>query len=403
MKTTIIKDDIVSAAEIIKEGGLAAVPTETVYGLAANALDSAAVSEVFRVKGRPENKPLAIMVSGTEDMEKYCSAIPNAAKILASHFWPGPLTIVLKAKCEEIPEIVRAGGDTIGLRCPDSEKTLALLKECALPLAVPSANPSGEKAPVSAEKVLSYFDGKIPAIIDGGVCSVKEPSTIIDLSSLPYRIIRQGALPEEKIRACLRDNIKLIGITGGSGCGKTSALNVLGERGALIMDADAVYHELTVSCAPMKEEIVSAFGDVYEGNELNRKKLGSVVFGDPDKLKLLGEITHKYVNMRCCELIEDFAMNGGELAAIDAIALIDGYFYDKTIANIAVTAPVETRVKRLIAREGISEEYARKRINAQKSDDYFREKCDYVLCNDGSREEFKEKCEKLFSEVLDNG
>ena len=125
MKTEIITNEIERAAEIIRQGGLVAVPTETVYGLAGNGLDEQAVSEIYRVKGRPEVKPLSLMVHDSSALDAYCQDVPAGAYALAKRFWPGPLTIVLKAK-DIVPEIVRAGGDTVGLRCPDHPATLAL-------------------------------------------------------------------------------------------------------------------------------------------------------------------------------------------------------------------------------------------------------------------------------------
>lgn len=161
--------------------------------------------------------------------------------MLAKRFWPGPLTIVLEAKAI-VPEIVRAGGDTVALRCPDHPLTLELLQKTQLPLAAPSANPSGEPSPKNAAKVVEYFDGKISAVIDGGECGIGTESTIIDMSKTPYKILREAALPEETIRKALADDLTVLGITGGTGCGKTTALRQLEALGAMIIDCDAVYH-----------------------------------------------------------------------------------------------------------------------------------------------------------------
>ena len=167
MKTEVIRENISEAAELIRRGALVAVPTETVYGLAGSGFDEAAVERIYEVKGRPEVKPLSLMVPGPEAFEKCCTEVPEAARTLAARFWPGPLTIVLPAR-PEIPRVVLAGGSTVGLRCPDHPLTLELLRQCGLPLAAPSANPSGEPSPKTAQQVLSYFEGKMEAVIDGG-------------------------------------------------------------------------------------------------------------------------------------------------------------------------------------------------------------------------------------------
>lgn len=400
MKTEIIKENSSAAAEIIRRGGLVAVPTETVYGLAGNGLDEAAVKEIYEVKGRPEVKPLSLMVPGAEAMERYCEDVPAGAYVLAEKYWPGPLTIILKSK-DVVPEIVRAGGSTVGLRCPDHELTLELLRLSGVPLAAPSANPSGEPSPKNARQVEDYFDGKIDAIIDGGECGIGTESTIIDMSRTPYRVLRRGALSEDEVFSALAESLMLIGVTGGTGCGKTTALLELEKQGALILDCDEVYHDLTVSSADMRREICDRFGEVYDGNVLDRKKLGAVVFSDAEALADLNAITHKYVDMELEKRLKDYAVNGGRIAAIDAIALLENKFAKKTVFNVAITAPTADRVARLMAREGISEEYARSRINAQKSNEYFAQNCDYVLDNDGDMEAFQKQCRKFFTEELE--
>ncbi len=399
MKTELITKDIARAAEIVAEGGLVAVPTETVYGLAGNGLDETAVRDIYEVKGRPEVKALSLMVPGRDAMEVYCESVPEAAKALAEKYWPGPLTIILKSR-DIVPRIVRAGGATVGLRCPDHPLTLELLRKSGLPLAAPSANPSGEPSPKSAEKVMEYFEGKIEAVLDGGQCGIGLESTIIDMSSEPYRILRQGALPEGYIARALVDSMTLVGITGGTGCGKTTALNVLRDMGALIVDADEVYHCLCRESGEMRAELTARFGEVYKDGTLDRKALGSIVFADPQALKDLNKITHKFVSAEIESRLERHAMSGGTLAAIDAIALLEGAFAKRTAFNVAVTAPTEARVQRLLMREGISEEYARSRIAAQRPNEYFAENCDYTLHNGGSREEFESVCNKFFMEVL---
>lgn len=402
METRIIKEKMAEAASLLREGGLVAVPTETVYGLAGNGLNAAAVERIYEVKGRPAVKPLSLMVSGPEAMEKYAVQVPSVAKYLAERFWPGPLTIVLKAQ-DRIPPIVLAGGHTVGLRCPRHPMTLELLQLSGLPFAAPSANPSGAESPKTAEQVRAYFDGKIEAIVDGGPCGLGLESTIIDMSAPPYKILRQGALPAAEIRSALAENLQVIGITGGTGSGKTTALQVLADMGALILDCDAIYHQLLQTDTDMLSQIESAFPGVVSGSVLDRKALGAVVFSDEQALQRLNAITHRCVDREVQRRLEDFAMAGGKIAAIDAIELFAGNQARRCQATLAVLAKPEIRAERIMQRDGISREYAMLRIQAQRPDSYFEERCDYILRNDAGPEEFTEECRKLFKEILTYG
>ena len=180
----------------------------------------------------------------------------------------------------------------------------------------------------------------------------------------------------------------IIGITGGTGCGKTTLLNLIREQGGLVLDCDAIYHELLKSDNAMLAAIDARFPGVIENGALNRKKLGSIVFSDEKALLDLNKITHTAVKAEVLRRLEA----APSLAAIDAIGLFEGGLAELCHVTVAITAPVEDRVKRLMARDNISEEYARSRINAQHNADWFREKCNYVLENDGSLDAFATKC-----------
>ena len=192
------------AAELLKQGGLVAVPTETVYGLAASAEKEAAVENIFAVKKRNPGKPLSILVTGMKMVENYCREIPPVAYELAEKYWPGPLTMVLKDG-GVVPSVVTAGGDTLGVRCPDHPLTLELIEKAETPLAAPSANPSDLPSPKRAEEVWAYFDGEIEGIMDGGPCEVGVESTIVDLTGPAPKILREGGIPAQEILAWIKE------------------------------------------------------------------------------------------------------------------------------------------------------------------------------------------------------
>lgn len=398
METKRITDKIEDAAQIIRAGGLVAVPTETVYGLAGNGLNEKAVSEIYEVKGRPTVKPLSLMVPDESAMELYCEDVPPQAHALAKRFWPGPLTIVLKAK-PEIPSIVLAGGTTVGLRCPDHPLTLSLLKSCGLPLAAPSANPSGEPSPKTAEQVLDYFDGRIDAVIDGGPCGLGRESTLIDMSRTPYKTLREAALHEETVAEALAENLTVIGITGPSGCGKTTALQELEGFGTLVLDCDKIYHELLESNQALLQELESAFPGTVINGKLDRRALGRIVFADAEKLALLNRITHRYVMDETERRLRAFAMRGGLVAAIDAVELISAGMAERCDAVVGVLADEEIRVARIMARDGIGREAALARIRSQKPDSYYQTNCTHLLFNNADREGFTAACRQLYKEI----
>ena len=402
METKRITGHMGDAAEIIRNGGLVAVPTETVYGLAGNGLDERAVAEIYEVKGRPAIKPLSLMVPDETAMERCCEDVPVQAHTLAKRFWPGPLTIVLKAKAH-IPAIVLAGGGTVGLRCPDHPLTLDLLRECGLPLAAPSANPSGAASPKTAEQVLAYFDGKIDAVIDGGPCGLGRESTLIDMSAAPYRILRQGALPEETIRKALAEKLVVIGITGGSGSGKTTALAELEKLGALVLDCDAIYHELLETDDGLIRELDAAFPGTVRDGVLDRKALGGIVFASPDELEKLNQIAWRAVIQAVEQRLRDHAMRGGRLAAIDAVELIASGLSERCAATVGILADREIRIARITARDGITREAAEARLNAQKPDAYYEANCTHLLYNHSDPASFAADCREFFKEINKNG
>ena len=208
MKTLVLSENEANtaqiASDILKNGGLVAIPTETVYGLAANGLDELAVAEIFAVKGRPQDNPLILHLWGAEQMDQFCHHIPQAAYDLAARFWPGPLTMVLPAK-DCVPKRTTGGLSTVAVRCPDHALTREIIRLAGVPLAAPSANLSGKPSTTTAQHVLDDHDGKIPLIVDGGNCRVGVESTIVDLTEERPRLLRPGGISPEALMEVLGD------------------------------------------------------------------------------------------------------------------------------------------------------------------------------------------------------
>ena len=191
---------VARAAELLRAGELVALPTETVYGLAANALDERAVAKIFQVKGRPANNPVIVHVAGVAMARRCVAAWPAVADKLARAFWPGPLTLVLP-RSGLIPDIVTAGQSTVGVRWPSHPLIQAVIRACEFPLAAPSANLSTQVSPTNAQHVLKSMGDRIRLIIDGGQSQVGIESTVLDLTTTPPRVLRPGMIRAESLLA----------------------------------------------------------------------------------------------------------------------------------------------------------------------------------------------------------
>ncbi|GAB5539300.1 MAG: L-threonylcarbamoyladenylate synthase [Salibacteraceae bacterium] len=193
-----ISKDIDRAAQILSRGGLVAIPTETVYGLAGNIFDETAIKSIFEKKNRPLFNPLIVHVKSMEYIQNIASYIPPKAEQLADAFWPGPLTLVLKKKAI-VPHIITAGKDTVAIRMPDHPVTQQLLRAIDFPLAAPSANPFGKISPTNAEHVASYFENDLEMVLDGGQCKRGIESTIVGFNDDTPALYRLGSISKEEV------------------------------------------------------------------------------------------------------------------------------------------------------------------------------------------------------------
>lgn len=517
------------AAAILRRGGLLGIPTETVYGLGADALNEDAVSRIFLAKGRPQDNPLIIHVPDASWLERYCRDVPPAAYRLAERFWPGPLTMILPRR-DIVPLQTTGGLETVGVRCPNHPVTLAIIEAAGVPIAAPSGNTSGRPSPTTAAHMIEDMDGKIDGIVDGGPCTVGVESTIIDLTVTPPRLLRPGGLPLESLRQVLgevavdkavtgllaagerprapgmkyrhyaphapvtvvtgepersarriqgllsdtagvicfdeyaplfpghiihklgpaadksaqarhvfdalrtfdgtdvteifaqcpddgglglavanrlkkaagfhlvnADQPVLIGLTGGTGAGKTSALAALEDLGGTVLDCDAVYHEMLRTDHALREAITAAFGPVFcPDGSLDRQKLGTLVFSDHAALDRLNAIVYEYLPP---ELLR--RAQGHTLVGLDAISLMESGLGRLCACTVAVLAPAEDRVRRIMARDGISEDYARLRISAQQPDVFYRERCSHILENNcATPAQFRDQARIFFRSML---
>ncbi len=528
-----VEDKISAVAKILREGGLVGLPTETVYGLGADGSNPAAVRRIFEVKGRPQDNPLILHVTGAQWLPRYCADIPPVAYTLARKFWPGPLTMILKRQ-PTVPDVTTAGLDTVGVRCPNHPVTLAIIREAGMAIAAPSANTSGRPSCTTAQDVLEDVGDRVDMVVDGGPCIVGVESTVLDLTRKPPRLLRPGGLPVEDIERVIghvdvdravnsslgegerpaapgmkyrhyapkapvtvitgapmnsareierlagpdagvicfdeyahlfpqqlvhalgpssdkqiqaqrvfealrsfdstevteifaqcpdnrglglavgnrlkkaagfhvinADSQRIIlGVTGGTGAGKSSALKAVQDLGGTVIDCDAVYHEVLNNSEEFKNAINEKFPGVFSAEgRLNRKKLGQEVFAKRDRLDQLNAIVYRFLLPELERLVN--AADG--LCVLDAINLFESGLDRLCDRTVAVTAPTELRVKRVMARDHITEQYARLRINAQKQDEFYRGKCDCELNNAGdSPEEFRREAYLFFEALVES-
>ena len=363
--------DLREAGVLLRGGEVLAIPTETVYGLAADASSPAAVARIYAIKGRPDNKPLPVLVAGLEGAETLCSHIPGIARELIAAHWPGPLTLVLPTS-----------GGTVACRCPAHPAALEVLRHAGVPLALTSANLSGKPPPLSASQItLTGLGG----IVDGGECAVGRPSAILDVTKDPPELLRHSAA--------------VIGVTGGSGAGKSVVMDRLEELGAAVIRADDIYHKLLRSDEGLLEKLRDRFIDAFPipGGSFDRTVMRRLAFSDPQALADLNRITHPHVVSEIRRVMASvFLQNNETPVAIEAIALIGSGLEGLCSVKVAVTAPFEERVRRIMERDGLSREDTLKRIQNQKSDEYYTANCDIDLENNKGTPELTEKVDNLW-------
>lgn len=522
-------EGINEAARLLRDGRLVAIPTETVYGLAADALNPTAVASIFEAKGRPMDNPLIVHIADIDDWAALVKEIPDNARRLAQAYWPGPLTIILPA-ADCIPDEVRAGLSTVAVRFPSDPIAQAIILHSGCPLAAPSANRSGSPSPTNAARVMEDMQGRIAAVVDGGDSAVGVESTVIDLSGEMPRLLRPGGVtpqmieevigeiaideavthalkigaiaaspgmkykhyaPKARVRlvkgtadayiayvnahaadgvaalcfdedskrlsvptiayghrnapleqahrlfdalrqldelgahtvyaACpsphgvglavynrliraaafdIINTIHVVGLTGPTGAGKTCVADAWRQAGIPVIDADKVARQIVEPRSPCLAELAAAFTDAIlnEDGTLNRKELARRAFADPKATETLNGITHPAIMAAIRQQLDDLADDGHALAVLDAPLLFEAGADKLCDRIVAVTAPADMRLARIMARDGIDREAALQRMNAQPSDEFYTRDGVTVLVNDSAPDALHEQALTVIAE-----
>ena len=511
---------------LIRKGELVAFPTETVYGLGANALDAEAVAKIFAVKNRPANNPLIAHISDSSMLEGLVAEFPAELKILTDHFWPGPLTLVLP-RTDRIPKIVSAGLNTVAVRCPDHPIALGLIRAAGVPIVAPSANLSGRPSPTCFDHCKEDLSGKVAAIIDGGSCEIglestvllpmggkklkllrpggitpamlealgftieidpavlapvkegqkvsspgmlhrhyapKAPMTIVkgernavlralkerqgegiwmlvfdeylhafnnalsfgsekdprsqsqalfkalrDFDHLPCKEIfammpaKEGeglAIRNRLLRAAsfrVMEAGSIIGLTGFSGSGKTTLSSIFAEHGYLTLDCDKIVHEEVYKKPQVLQAIAKAFGeDCIKDGALDRAALRKKTMGNPKETARLNQTVLPLIALHIEELLEK---NKERKILLDAPTLFESGLQGRCDRIISVVAPKEAAIARIMDRDGLSHKDAKRRLMSQKDAEYYRERSDFTIFNDGTEQDLRQEALKIL-EVL---
>lgn len=313
-------ENIELAGDMIAAGGIVAFPTETVYGLGANALDPEAVAKVYAAKGRPSDNPMIVHIASPLDLERLTPAITPVTEALIEVFWPGPLTMVVKKK-PIIPDITTGGLDTVAVRMPDNEIALALIRESGFPIAAPSANLSGRPSPTRAKDVIYDLEGRVDAILEGGDCKVGIESTVVDLT-VPGKVVilRPGIITSDSIREGL------------IGCGLTdiaveyyepAQLSEKPKSPGLKYRHYAPKAEMLILEGP-RDKVIEKIGMLQDKTEKelndkgNLKKVGVLLFEEQDFVAAAHEFFSR---------LRDFDEQGVDLILAGALSTSDGVGY----------------------------------------------------------------------------
>lgn len=533
MKTKWLQPDnegLLVAGELLRDGQLVAIPTETVYGLAANALNPQAVASIFTAKERPMDNPLIVHIADITNWAPLVTRITPAAQQLADAFWPGPLTIILPA-ADCVPNEVRGGLSTVAVRYPSHPVAQAAILHAGCPLAAPSANRSGSPSPTNAARVMEDMQGRIAAVLDGGDSQVGVESTVIDMCQMPPRLLRPGGITPEMLEAVIGpveidpavthvlekgavaaspgmkykhyapkaeihlvkgtstayihyvnshkntgvaalcfdedvpllnvpmvsygkrgdaleqahrlfdalrqldelgavtvyaacptpkgvglavynrliraaafrviNTIRVIGLTGPTGAGKSSVADTWRLMGVPVIDTDQLAREVVKPGSPCLAQLCEAFSNAILNKDgtLNRAELAKRGFATPEDNARLNAITHPAIINLANEQLEVAADHGYPIAVVDAPLLFEAGMDTICHHIVAVTAPDEVRLNRIMKRDGIDEDAAKRRMAAQNTDDFYIRPGVSVLENTGTPENLQAQASVLLNQL----